>query len=211
MLHDPTVDRTTNGAGPVGRLRLADVQALDAGYRFQAPDGSFPFRGRGVRIPTLAELLATFPDVPVNVEIKQDAPPIEDAVLAVLDRFAARERTLLAAEHASIMARIRAAAPDVLTSFTAAEVADFVYRFRDGRLDGWTPPGVALQVPPAFGDVAIVTAESVAAAHALGIEVHVWTINDEDEMRRLLALGVDAIMSDVPGRAAAVLGRRSPG
>jgi glycerophosphoryl diester phosphodiesterase len=207
VLHDATVDRTTNGEGPVSRLALAELARLDAGHGFQAPDGSFPFRGRGVRVPTLAELLTTFPDVPLNVEIKQGTPPIEGAVLAVLDRFGARERTLLAAEHAAIMTRIRAVAPDVLTSFSAAEVADFVSRLRERRLDGWTPPGIALQVPPAFGDVAIVTAESVAAAHACGLEVHVWTINEESEIRRLLALGVDGIMTDFPARAAALLGR----
>ena len=64
------------------------------------------------------------------------------------------------------------------------------------------------QVPPSYNEVAIVTAESVAAAHARGVEVHVWTINEEAEMERLLDLGVDAIMTDFPARAAAVLRRR---
>jgi len=146
--------------------------------------------------------------VPLNIEIKQEQPAIEAAVLAVLDRFGARDRTLLAAEQGTIMERIRAAAPDVLTSFSAPEVADFVFRLRDGRLEGWRPPGVALQVPPSFGDVAIVTAESVAAAHALGLEVHVWTIDTEAEMEALLDLGVDAIMTDFPAMGAAVLRRR---
>jgi glycerophosphoryl diester phosphodiesterase len=129
-------------------------------------------------------------------------------VLETLARHGARARTLLAAEDGEIMTRLRAAAPDVLTSFSAPEVAEFVYRLRDGRLAGYCPPGVALQVPPAFGDVPIVTASSVAAAHALGVEVHVWTINDEPEMERLLDLGVDALMTDFPARAAQVLRRR---
>src|SRR5439155_571674 len=90
-------------------------------------------------------------------------PDSSPRTLATLDRFRARERTLLAAEDPAVMARIRAAAPDVLTSFSAAEVAEFVFRLRDGRLAGYRPPGVALQVPPAFRDTAIVTAESVAA------------------------------------------------
>jgi len=129
-------------------------------------------------------------------------------VLAVLDGFDARERTLLAAEESVIMDRIRVAAPAMLTSFAAPEVADFVYRFRDGRLDDYRPPGIALQVPPSFGDVTIVSAESVAAAHRLGLEVHVWTINEPAEMTRLLDLGVDAIMTDLPGMAFEVLRSR---
>jgi len=129
-------------------------------------------------------------------------------VLAVLDRFAAREQVLLAAEDATIMGRIRAAAPDVATSFSAPEVAEFVFRVRDGNLAGYAAPGLALQVPPAFQGTPIITAESLAAAHGLGLEIHAWTINDEAEMAALLDLGVDGIMTDFPDRAAGVLRRR---
>jgi glycerophosphoryl diester phosphodiesterase len=208
VLHDPVLDRTTDGAGPVRERTLAEVKELDAGYRFTAPDGGHPWRGRGIRVPTLDELLAAHPGVPLNIEVKQDEPAIEEAVLAVLDRHRARDTTLLATEHAPIMARIRAAAPDVLTSCSAAEAADFVFRLRDGRLAGWTTPAVALQVPPTYGEIDIVTAESVAAAHSLGLEVHVWTINDAAVAESLLALGVDAIMTDVPAVVMDVLRRR---
>jgi glycerophosphoryl diester phosphodiesterase len=211
VIHDDTLERTTDGTGPVRALGLAALQRLDAGHGFRAPDGTYPYRGRGVRVPTLAELLEACPSAPLNIEIKQDDPPIEHAVLATLDRFGARERTLLAAEHASIMARIRAAAPEMLTSFSAAEVAEFVGRLHDGTLGAYTPPGMALQVPPSFGDTVIVSPELVAAAHELGLEVHVWTINDPSEMERLLDLGVDALMTDFPARAAPVVRRRRGG
>jgi glycerophosphoryl diester phosphodiesterase len=207
VIHDDTVDRTTDGTGSVRTLAAAALAQLDAGFRFRAADGSYPYRGRGVRVPTLAALLEACPDVPLNIEIKQASPPIETEVLATLDRYGACERTLLAAEDGAIMDRIRAAAPSVLTSFSAPEVADFIFRVRDGRLAGYRPPGVALQVPPGFQGTPIVTPEFVAAAHALGLEVHVWTINDEREIERLLALGVDAIMTDFPERAAAVFRR----
>jgi glycerophosphoryl diester phosphodiesterase len=208
VLHDAVLDRTTDGTGPVRLRTLAEVQALDAGVHFVGPDGGHPWRGRGVRVPRLDELLAAHPDVPLNIEVKQEDPPIEEAVLAALDRHGARGRTLLAAEHASIMTRIRAAAPDVLTSCSAAEAAEFVFRLRDGTLDAWTSPAVALQVPPRYQDVDIVTADSVAAAHRLGLEVHVWTINAAAEMESLLDLGVDALMTDLPAVAMDVLRRR---
>jgi glycerophosphoryl diester phosphodiesterase len=96
----------------------------------------------------------------------------------------------------------------VLTSFSAADVAEFVQRASSGELAGYRPPGIALQVPPSFRDIPIITAASVAAAHRLGVEVHAWTINDEAEIEALLALGVDGIMTDFPAVAAPVLARR---
>jgi glycerophosphoryl diester phosphodiesterase len=207
VIHDPTVDRTTDGSGAVRETTLAEIERRDAGYRFVDAAGGHPWRGRGVRIPTLAALLEALPRVPLNIEIKQRDPAIEEAVLAVLDRFDARRDVLLAAESDEIMARIRAAAPDVPTSFSVADVVEFVDRLQGRGFAGYRPPGIALQIPPSFGDVALVTAESVAAAHDLGLEVHVWTIDDPAEMESLLGLGVDAIMTDQPARAAAVYRR----
>ena len=194
VIHDADLERTTDGQGPVRSQPFRALRLLDA--------------GRGERIPSLEELLVAHPGVPLNIEIKQDDPPIEAAVLDVLDRHGARESTLLAAEHARIMERIRRAAPDVLTSHSAAEVAEFVSRLREGRLAGYRPPGVAWQVPPAYLGTPIVTPEFVAAAHDLGTEVHVWTINDAAEMSRLLDLEVDAIMTDVPALGCRVLRER---
>ena len=208
VLHDPTVDRTTDGTGPVREMTLAELHRLDAGARFAGDAGDFPFRGRGVRVPTLAAVLEAFPGVPLNVEIKQDEPHIEYAVLAVLDRFDARAQVLLAAEESTIMARIRTAAPDVLTSFSAADVLEFVTAWHGGTLDAYRPPGIALQIPPSFGETQLVTAESVAIAHGMGLEMHVWTIDDPAEMAALLDLGVDAIMTDVPPLAASLLRER---
>jgi glycerophosphoryl diester phosphodiesterase len=208
VLHDPTLDRTTDGTGLVRDITLAELHRLDAGARFAGDGGDFPFRGRGVRVPTLSAVLEAFPGVPLNIEIKQDEPQIEHAVLEVLDRFDARTRVLLAAEESTIMARIRAAAPDVLTSFSAADVLEFVTAWHGGTLDAYRPPGIALQIPPSFGEVQLVTAESVAIAHGMGLEMHVWTIDDPAEMTALLDLGVDAIMTDVPPIAARLLRER---
>ncbi len=205
VFHDPDLDRTTDGTGPLRARSLDELQALDAGYRFSGPDGDYPFRDQGVRIPTLIELCEAFPGVPLNIEIKQSDPPIEAEVLAILDRFGARPRTLLAAERVALMARIRAAAPDVATGMAAEEVMAFL----GGRGDpAYRPAGNALQVPTSYEGFPIVTAETLASAHALGLEVHVWTVNEEAEMERLLDLGVDGLMSDFPGRVAQVLRSR---
>lgn len=209
VLHDPTLERTTDGAGPVSSLRFAQVASLDAGFHF-TPDGgrTHPFRGTGVRVPRLAELVREFPDVPLNIEIKQETPSIVAAVVALLR--AARTTVVLAAEHDAIMSAIRLAAPEIPTSLAAGEVAAFIGALQQGVAPTLPASAVALQIPPRFQAIELVTAETVAAAHALGAEMHVWTINDVEEMRRLLALGCDGIISDLPARARAVVDAERP-
>ncbi len=197
VLHDPTLERTTDGVGPVAALTFAELSRLDAGHGF-SPDGgrTYPFRGHGIRVPRLAELLREFPDIPLNIEIKPEGDDVIAAVVAFVR--AARARIVLAAEHDVIMQAIRTVAPEIPTSCATGEVAAFIGALQSGATPQLPEGAVALQIPPSFGDVTLVTSASVAAAHALGAEIHVWTINDADETRRLLALGCDAIMTDVP-------------
>lgn len=208
VFHDESLDRTTDGSGPLRACTLAQLRRLDAGFRFQDEDGQFPWRARQVRIPTLDEVLEAFPDVPLNVEVKADDGSTIDAFLEVLDRHDARERVLCAAFEDPIIKRLRALAPQAVTSLSAEEVAEFFGCCMSASFAGYRPPGKALQVPPDHEGMAIVTPAFVRAAHDLDMEVHVWTINDEDEMERLLDLGVDGLMSDFPGRARAVFERR---
>ncbi len=204
VLHDPTLERTTDGAGPVSGLRWAEVARLDAGHRFTADGGrTFPFRAVGMRVPRLAELLRELPDMPLNIEIKQETPSIVDTVVALLR--AARTTVVLAAEYDVIMHAIRRSAPEMPTSLAAGEVAAFVGALTAGETPALPTGAVALQIPPRFGEIELVTATTVAAAHALGAEVHVWTINDAAEMRRLLRLGCDGIISDVPALVRTVI------
>jgi glycerophosphoryl diester phosphodiesterase len=212
VLHDPVVDRTTNGNGPIAGLTWSQAAALDAGFRYTADGHSFPYRGQGVGIPRLADFLRAFPAHRFNIEIKQSEPPIVDAVLAVLGAAHSLDRVLLAAEHDDIMAAIRAATGGrIATGMCVGDVVAFIDRVTRDDWNGYVRPGDALQIPPAHAGMELVTAASVAAAHRAGLEVHVWTINDTAEIERLLDLGVDGIMSDLPGLVAtAVSRRRSP-
>jgi glycerophosphoryl diester phosphodiesterase len=204
VIHDPTLDRTSDGVGPVASLSVAQLARVDAGFRF-TPDGgrTFPYRGRGVKVPLLVDLMREFPDVPLNIEIKQGMPEIVTEVVALVRR--ARAPVVLAAEHDAIMRQIRSVSPDIPTSLAAGEVAAFIAAIAAGERPMLPEGAVALQVPPRFGDVTLVSAVTVAAAHALGAEVHVWTINDAEEMRALIALGCDGIITDFPGLARAVI------
>lgn len=209
VLHDPTLDRTTNGTGLVREQEWERVSKLDAGYRFSADGRSFPYRGQGARIPTLESVLRRFPTCCFNIEIKQEDPPIIDRVFDVLRRTGTVDRTLLAAENHPIMERIRAVGRDsVATSMSALEVADFIGRLGANNWQGYEMVARAAQIPPAYQGIELVTRESLDALHRFGCEVHVWTINDPDEIERLLDLGVDGIISDFPGLVVQAVQRR---
>jgi glycerophosphoryl diester phosphodiesterase len=209
VLHDPTVDRTTDGTGAVGEQTWDRISELDAGFRYTADGRSFPYRGQGARIPTLESVLRELPGCCFNIEIKQEDPPIVERVFDVLRRCHAIDRTLLAAEHHSIMERIRSIGRgSAVTSMSAVEVADFIDRLAKNDWQGYTMPAQAAQIPCAYDGIELVTQESIDALHRYGCEVHVWTINDSDEIDRLLDLGVDGIMSDLPGLVAQAVKRR---
>ncbi|MFN2425833.1 MAG: glycerophosphodiester phosphodiesterase [Candidatus Binatia bacterium] len=208
VFHDETLVRTTGASGFLRERTLAELKKLDAGYHFEIEPGRYPYRGKGVRIPTLAEVLEAFPDVSLNVEVKYDDGTTVEAFYDVLDRHGARDRVLAAAFEDPIVKRLRAVAPETVTSLSAEEVAEFFGRCISDSLHDYVPPGKALQVPPSHENIEIVTPQFVKAAHDLDMEVHVWTINDEAEMDRLLDLGIDGLMSDFPALARAVFERR---
>lgn len=208
VFHDDDLQRTTDATGLLRERTLAELKRLDAGHGFEDEAGGHPFRGRGITIPTLAEVLEAFPGVPLNIEVKHDDGTTVERFFDVLDRHGARDRVLAAAYEDPIVRRLRAVAPDVLSSLSGDEVFAFFAAWMSGGLGGWTPPGKAFQVPPDHEGMEIVTPDFVRAAHSLGMEVHVWTINDEAEIDRLLDLGVDGIMSDFPARARRVFERR---
>lgn len=209
VMHDPTLERTTNGSGPLREQPWSTLQRLDAGFHFTRDGRDFPYRGQGVRLPTLEALLLAFPHAACNIEIKQADPPIAADVIGLIRRQHAEHRVLLAAEHDAIMTEIRRHAGGIATSCTASEVAAFVSCLTTTGFDAYTAPGCALQIPPRFGPIELVSADSVTAAHRHGMEVHVWTINQRDEMERLLDCGVDGIMSDLPGMARVTVDKRA--
>ena len=210
VIHDATLERTTNGSGTVREQTLAQLQQWDAGYRF-SPDGGerFPFRATGVTVPTLSEVFQQCPDVKFTVEIKPQEPAIEEQVIAVVRACGREADVILASEHDRVLQRVRRFAPDLATSFAYGEVFDFIQRVATGALADYRPPGHAVQIPPEFQGVPLVTEHTLAVAREFGCEMHVWTINDVHEMVRLLELGVDGVMSDFPGRLLQVARRRA--
>jgi glycerophosphoryl diester phosphodiesterase len=211
MCHDASVDRTTPGSGAIGQLSCDELQALDAGYHF-SPDGggTHPFRGQGISIPTLREAFESLPEARFNLELKQNQPELVEGTLALIEEFGRADRTLVTAADDRVMARIREQVRDRRLPVALGASTGDVVAFVRAAISGGPPPEgcMALQIPVAFGGNPLVTPELLKAAHEHGVHVHVWTINDPDEMTRLLDLGVDGIVTDDPGRMVELVARR---
>ncbi|MFI1924989.1 glycerophosphodiester phosphodiesterase [Streptomyces sp. NPDC020377] len=178
--HDATLDRMTDGAGRIADLLWSDV-------RHTRVAGKEP-------VPLFEELLETFPEVRWNIDLK--AEPALHPLLNLIARVGAWDRVCVGSfSEARVVRAQRLAGPRLATSYGTRGVLNL-------RLRSWGVPAslrrsaVAAQVPESQSGIQVVDRRFVRAAHARGLQVHVWTINDPDRMHRLLDLGVDGIMTD---------------
>jgi glycerophosphoryl diester phosphodiesterase len=206
LMHNATVDETTNSTGRIHRLSLSELKKLDAGYRWTANGGrTFPFRGKNIRVATLEEVFEKFPDSRMNLEIKQSAPSIVAAVCAMIEKHNMVDKVLVASFSNRDMEQFRTRCPRVATSASPQELL----RFQLGN-DPFTNPTSrpdCLQIKDRIKAIRIITRDSVTRAHRLNLPIHAWTVNDIDGMKRMIALEVDGILSDYPGPLLALLER----
>lgn len=222
VCHDSTVDRTTQGSGAIADLTFDQLRELDNAYWFapstgeqvsrDQPDEEYVYRGiapmdHAFGIALLDEVLDEFRAVYLNFDIKQTAPdvtPYERPLADAIREHGRVDDVIVASFHDVATDRFREYAPEIATSAGTNATAAFYFAVRDG-----SPlpdlPHVALQVPRSFGDTVVVDSAFVERAHEAGIAVHVWTIDDRDEMEELCALGVDGIITDRPSLLTEVL------
>jgi glycerophosphoryl diester phosphodiesterase len=195
VIHDATLDRTTDRTGPVGAQTLAQLRTVDAGWKF-SPDGgrTFPYRGRDARIPTLGEVLWSFPRLPVLVEVKE--PAAQEAVRRVLLQESAADRCVVASEHLEALRVFEE--PTFARGASGPEISELYWAtilrrraaHRSYRL---------LSVPERHRGLPVPTRAFVAAARDRGCPVHVWTVDVPRSAMRLWQRGVCGIVTNVPG------------
>jgi glycerophosphoryl diester phosphodiesterase len=226
VCHDTSVDRTTNGSGEISEMTLADLRELDNAYWWVpgadvAPGlapSDYPYRGRAPKdrdfgIATLSEaleLVDEFPGVVVNLDIKRTEPtvnPYEELLARELESHGRIEDVIVASFLDKATETFRKVAPEIDTSAGTIASADFWRAIHSGE----TPPSVpyvALQIPLEHAGMVVVDEVLIAAAHAQAIAVHVWTIDDAEIMTRLIDLGVDGIITDLPKTLCGLLEER---
>jgi glycerophosphoryl diester phosphodiesterase len=200
--HDTTLERTTNGSGPIAARTADELAWVDAGYWFTR-GGEYPFRGRGIGVPTLREVLARYRDVPTIIEIKVYTAAMGDAVAAEIRRADACDYVCVAGYGLASARAARAALPGVPSSASQPEVRIAVYR-SILRCPIRSAPYQTYQVPEKAEATRIVSARFIRHAHAAGLKVQVWTVDEEADMRRLLEWGIDGLISNRPDLAVRV-------
>lgn len=206
--HDETVDRTTEGAGVIEDMTLAEIKALDAGYDWSNDGGqTFPYRGMGITIPTLEEIFQTFPEYHMTIEIKKTENSMAVPFCEMIRSYGMQDKILVASFLDERMSEFRQACPEVATSSARQETTIFVLLSKVflGRL--YSPYFYALQVPEESSSITVMTSQFVRAAHERNLRVEPWTIDDPEQMETYIEWGVDGIITDRPDLMLEILGR----
>jgi len=209
VIHDSAVDRTTGGAGPVNSLTLEEIKELDAGYTWSGDGGwTFPWRGHGLSVPTVAEVFTAFPDARMDIEIKDFGTNIAATLCNIVRDYGRAEKTLVASLDTRTIKEFRRACPEVATSPSRSETLAF-YILGLLRLEAmYLPPFETLQVPQKVGPLSFISRGFIRAAHKCSLRIYVWTVNDSSQMQNLLGKNVDGIITDYPDRLRSVLERQ---
>ena len=203
-IHDPKVDRTTNGHGKVADLTLEEIQKLDAGYHFKDLDGSYSFRGKGVYIPTAEEMFQTFGDMRIEMEIKDDNPPERYEEMAaklwsLIEKYHMEDKILIASFDQEILKTFEKYAKGrVATTAGKQEVKNFVIFHKFFLRDLYQPQVDAFQIPTEDSGFDLTDQKLIDGAHRRGMQIHYWTIDDPKTMKKLLDAGADGILTNRP-------------
>jgi glycerophosphoryl diester phosphodiesterase len=208
LMHDETVDDTTDGSGALEEMTLEEVKQLDAGFNWTPDDGAtFPYRGQGITVPTLEEVFQAFPDYRMTIEIKKTERSLAEPFCALIRQFDMQDKVLVASFHNKRMDEFRQTCPEVATSSARQETTVFVLMSKAflGRL--YSPKFYALQVPEESSGITVMTAQFVRAAHERNLRVESWTIDEPEQMQLYIDWGADGIITDRPDLMLEILGR----
>lgn len=212
LMHDETVDDTTDGTGRIEDMTLDELKRLDAAYDWSKDGGqTFPYRGLGITVPTLDEVFERFPQMRYVIEIKLTENPIDKPLCELIRKYDMGDKAMVASFHDDAMRNFRSTCPEVATSASRGEVTRFVLLgkiFLSGLV---APQYQSIQPPydPAESmNIPIMTKRFIREAHAKNIRVEPWTVDDPELMRQYIEWGVDGIITDRPDLMVEILETR---
>jgi len=211
LMHDETVDDTTDGTGLIEEMTLDELKQLDAGYDWSDDGGqTFPYRGQGIQVPTLDELFQKFPQMRYVIEIKLTDNPIDKPLCDLIRKHNMEDKVLVASFHDEAMGNFRKTCPEVATSASRGEVTKFVLLGKVFLSRLVQPAYQAIQPPYDQAEsynIPIMTKHFIREAHAKNVRVEPWTVNDPELIKQYIEWGVDGIITDRPDLMVEILAR----
>tara|TARA_B100001250_G_scaffold410633_1_gene437483 strand:+ start:5469 stop:6368 length:900 start_codon:yes stop_codon:yes gene_type:complete len=209
VIHDDTVDRTTNGVGRVSEINFKQLRQLDAAFNWQNNYGEIPYRGKGIRIPSLSEILKKFSHRRLLLEIKSNDVLTGEKICHSLRQYKMQDKTVVGSFHSKALNAFSLHCPKVPTSASSIHVGTFLllHYLRLGFL--YPNPPSAFQVPEHLGRLRLVDSRFIKQIQSLNSVVHVWTVNQPETMKKLIDLGVNGIITDYPDRLSQLLKRNN--
>ncbi|WP_423189783.1 glycerophosphodiester phosphodiesterase [Alkalibacterium sp. f15] len=204
VIHDDTVDRTTNGTGRVNEMTLEEIKALDAGYRFKDANGDFVFRNSGIKIPTVEEVFSEFSDKKHLIELKDSNNPLMYEALIVemwneIQKFNMKDNVLIASFDHAINLRFQDVSNGEVAIGAGKEETRHFVTIHKALLNAlYRPKAAAFQLPTELEGYNLVDWKLIRGANNRGMQIYYWTINEEEMMKKLIDIGVDGIMTDNP-------------
>jgi glycerophosphoryl diester phosphodiesterase len=198
--HDSSLDRVSDKQGEISSYTYQELLEIDPGYFFSNDNGkSFPWRGKGLKIVKFSELLETLPDMRFNVDLKDKSTDLVYKVAEILNVYSSFHRVCLGSFHSGNIELMRKIAPEAITAFTPGEIKKYVIEFYTGLFFFRRKfKGSSFMIPEYEGKHKLVSKRFLKAVHARGLYVHVWTVNEREDMKRLLEMGVDGLFTDDP-------------
>lgn len=202
VIHDPTLERTTNGRGKIKEKTLSEIKTCDAGCKFSENENGkihFPLSPTVLKVPALTEVFAEFPKMKFNIDIKQHDKKACEALLKKIREFNLSEKVLVASDHYKTICYFRKISNrEIATGASIREVGYFLVLLKMGISSEFYFEGDALQIPESYWGVRFLNEDFISKAHEINLPVHVWTVNIKEDMIRLLKWGVDGIMTNYP-------------
>ena len=198
IFHDRTLDRTTNGTGEIKNHTLEDLRKLDAAYHFKDQNGEYSLRGRGIQIPTITELFDKYPDTRMIIEIKPNSQDLTKEVYELVKKYNRLDKTILGSEHSKLMHYLRALDKDALTTAGQDEVLRTLMLLNLNLAAFDSMKADAYCIPEKHSGIQVLSSKLLEQINKRGKKAYIWTINETEEMERLLKENVHGIITDRP-------------
>lgn len=206
VIHDSTLERTTNGRGKVKEYTYEELKKLDAGYWFKKNENNiYPYRNKSITIPSLIEVINTFPGLKFNIEVKQKNPSIEHTVINIIRELGVTNKVILGSSNISVSRKLKKLAPDIASFCNRWDVILFYVLNKLNLSFLYRPKHQAIQTTANTILINNVQPSMINTAHKKGMLFHVWTINNERDMEKYLNMGVNGVITDYPDKLTNVL------